>query len=154
MKKLFYLSLGLYSSLIFSQTISLQSFATGFTKPVEIAHPNNDDRLFVVEQTGKIKILNANGTTNATPFLDVTSIITSSGNEQGLLGLAFSPDYASNGYFFINYTKLNGDTVIARYSRATADTASSAGTVILTIPQPYANHNGGCLIDKATASQC
>ena len=96
MKKLFYLSLGLFSSLMFSQTINLQSFATGFTKPLEIAHPNNDDRLFIVEQTGKIKILNANGSTNTTPFLDVASLITTTGGEQGLLGLAFSPDYTTN----------------------------------------------------------
>ena len=146
MKKLFYLSLGLFSSLMFSQTINLQSFATGFTKPLEIAHTNNDDRLFIVEQTGKIKILNANGTTNATPFLDVASLITTTGGEQGLLGLAFSPDYATNGYFFINYTKLNGDTVVARYSvSSNPNEAFATGTVILTIPQPYENHNGGCM---------
>jgi glucose/arabinose dehydrogenase len=146
MKNLFYLCFGLISSFGFSQTIALQSFATGFSSPVEIAHPVNDSRLFIVEQTGKIKILNANGTTNATPFLNVASLITTAGGEQGLLGLAFSPDYATNGYFFINYTRTNGDTVIARYSApANANVAGTTGTIILVVPQPYSNHNGGSI---------
>lgn len=146
MKKLFTLAFGIISSFGFSQTIDLQSFATGFSEPVAIAHPANDTRLFVVEQSGKIKILNPNGTTNAIPFLDVTSIITSSGNEQGLLGLAFSPDYATNGYFFINYTRTNGDTVIARYSvSANGNVSGTTGVNVLVVPQPYANHNGGCI---------
>ena len=146
MKNLLYLFFGLISSFGFSQTIALQSFATGFSNPVEIAHPTNDSRLFIVEQTGKIKILNANGTTNATPFLDMATLITTAGGEQGLLGLAFSPDYASNGYFFINYTRTNGDTVIARYSvSSNADLAGAAGTIILVVPQPYSNHNGGSI---------
>ncbi len=146
MKKLFYLCFGLISSFGFSQTIALQNFASGFSNPVEIAHPANDSRLFIVEQTGKIKILNANGTTNATPFLNVASLITTAGGEQGLLGLAFSPDYATNGYFFINYTRTNGDTVIARYSApANANVSDTDGTIILVVPQPYSNHNGGSI---------
>jgi glucose/arabinose dehydrogenase len=125
--------------------IGLQSFATGFTSPVEITHCG-DNRLFVVEQDGLIKILNSNGTTNATPFLNVTNLTNASG-EQGLLGLAFHPNYASNGSFFINYTNLNGDTVIARYSvnSNNPNVANPSGTILLTIPQPYSNHNGGTL---------
>jgi len=125
--------------------IGLQSFATGFASPVEITHCG-DSRLFVVEQDGLIKILNPNGTTNATPFLNVTTL-TEGGGEQGLLGLAFHPNYASNGYFYINYTNLNGDTVISRYSvnASNPNAANPSGTILLTIPQPYPNHNGGTL---------
>ncbi|HSN47221.1 MAG TPA: PQQ-dependent sugar dehydrogenase, partial [Flavobacterium sp.] len=94
-----------YSS---SQTIGLETFATGFSSPLEITNAG-DRRLFVVEKGGKIKILNSNGTTNATTFLDISSIITTN-SERGLLGLAFHPNYASNGLFFINYTNLSGDT--------------------------------------------
>lgn len=134
----------MFCSAVFGQTINLQSFATGFTEPVEIAHPNNDERLFVVEQGGKIKIVNPNGTTNATPFLDLSALI-STGGERGLLGLAFSPDYATNGFFFVNYTNLNGATVIARYSAASVNVANNSNTILLTIPQPYSNHNGGSI---------
>jgi glucose/arabinose dehydrogenase len=92
----------LFSIIGFTQTISLQTFGTGFTKPVDIEHPVNDSRLFVVEQGGVIKILNSNGTTNSTPFLTISSLI-STGGERGLLGLAFHPNYATNGFFYINY---------------------------------------------------
>lgn len=127
-----------------SQTLSLQSFGTGFTSPVEITHAG-DSRLFVVEQTGRIKILNSNGSVNATPFLNVSSII-STGGERGLLGLAFHPNYASNGYFFVNYTNTAGDTVIARYTvSGNPNIANTSGLILLTITQPYSNHNGGTL---------
>lgn len=127
-------------------TIGLQTFATGFSSPVEITHCG-DSRLFVVEQDGLIKILNSNGTTNATPFLNVTSLTNGSG-EQGLLGLAFHPNYASNGFFYINYTRVSdGATVIARYSvnAGNPNIANPTGTILLIISQPYSNHNGGSL---------
>lgn len=135
----------LFTSLFsFSQTIDLQSFASGFTEPVEIAHAG-DSRLFVVEKGGLIKILNTNGSVNATPFLDV-STLTNAGGERGLLGLAFHPDFATNGYFFINYTNSSNNTVIARYIvSSNPDIATSTGVVLMTINQPYSNHNGGCL---------
>lgn len=130
-----------------SQTplITLQNFASGFSSPLDIAHCG-DSRLFIVEQDGLIKVLNANGTTNATPFLNITSL-TNGGGEQGLLGLAFHPNYASNGYFYINYTNNSGNTVISRYSVSAGDPniASPTGTILLTIAQPYSNHNGGTL---------
>lgn len=143
-KLLFYTLL--LSSLGFSQTIAIQSFATGFSSPSEITHPVGDNRLFVVEQGGIIKILNPNQTTNATPFLNISTIITS-GNERGLLGLAFHPSYATNGFFFINYTNLSGNTVIARYSvnPTNPNVALTTGTILMTITQPFSNHNGGCL---------
>lgn len=127
-----------------AQTIALQSFATGFSSPVEITNAG-DTRLFVVEQGGLIKVVNANGSVNATPFLNVASLI-SSGSERGLLGLAFHPNYATNGYFFINYTNTSGNTVIARYSvSANPNVANTTGTILMTITQPFSNHNGGTL---------
>lgn len=148
MKKIVLLGITLLGFVGFSQTIALQSFATGFSSPVEITHPVNDSRLFVLQRFGLIKILNADGTTNATPFLDVSSLIsTGPGNERGLLGLAFHPDYATNGYFFIDYTNTSGNTVIARYSvnASNPSIANTTGTILMTITQPYSNHNGGCL---------
>ena len=134
----------MFCNAVFGQTINLQSFATGFTEPVEITHPNNDERLFIVEQGGKIKIVNPNGTVNATPFLNLLTLI-STGGERGLLGLAFSPDYANNGFFFVNYTNLNGDTVIARHTANNANVGNPSGAIVLTVPQPYSNHNGGSI---------
>lgn len=86
-----------------------------------------------------------NGQVNPQPFLDIVSQVGSRGSEQGLLGLAFHPDYAENGYLYINYTDLNGDTVIARYQVSTdPDLADPDSELqILTVDQPYANHNGG-----------
>ncbi|RTY90846.1 sorbosone dehydrogenase family protein [Flavobacterium sp. GT3R68] len=132
----------------FSQTIGVTPFASGFTAPVEIAHPAADARLFVVEQGGAIKILNSNGTTNGTNFLTLTTATISTGGERGLLGLAFHPNYAGNGYFYVNYTNISGNTIIARYSvdSGNPDIANPAtGTILLTIAQPYSNHNGGSI---------
>lgn len=129
-----------------SQTIGLETFATGFTSPLEITNAG-DSRLFVVEKGGKIKILNSNKTTNATPFLDITTLV-STDSERGLLGLAFHPNYASNGLFFINYTNLSGSTVIAKYTVDSGNpniANTSSGSILLTIAQPYSNHNGGTI---------
>lgn len=127
-----------------AQTIAIQSFATGLTGVVEITHCG-DSRLFAVQQNGQIKIVNANGTVNATPFLNISTLITS-GGERGLLGLAFHPNYATNGQFFVNYTNTSGNTVIARYTvSANPNVANTTGTILMTINQPYSNHNGGSL---------
>lgn len=145
MKNLFLLIVAFTSSVVFSQTIAIQSFATGFSSAIEITHAN-DSRLFVVQQGGLIRILNSNGTINATPFLNLSSLV-STGGERGLLGLAFHPDYATNGYFFVNYTNISGSTVIARYSvnPSNPDVANPTATILMTISQPYSNHNGGSL---------
>lgn len=130
---------------IYSQNIGLQSFASGFSSPLEITHAG-DSRLFIVQKGGLIRILNANGTINPTPFLNVSSLISTSGNERGLLGLAFHPNYATNGLFFINYTNLSGNTIIARYSVSSdPNIANTNGSILMTINQPYSNHNGGTL---------
>ncbi len=147
MKKILSLSLLLFLTNAISQTIAIQSFATGFSTAVEIAHPANDARLFVVQKAGLIRILNSNGTINATPFLNVSSL-TISNNERGLLGMCFHPNYATNGKFYINYTRASdGATIIAGYtvSAANPNIANTTATILMTIAQPYANHNGGSL---------
>ncbi len=129
-----------------SQTIGLSPFATGFTAPLEITHPAGDARLFVVQQGGAIRILNPNQTINSPNFLTLTTATISTGSERGLLGLAFHPNYATNGYFYINYTNTAGNTVISRYSvSANPNVANPTGTILMTIQQPFANHNGGTL---------
>lgn len=120
----------------------------GFTKPVYLTHAGDgSERLFVVEQAGRILIL-TDGVTNPTPFLDIIERVGSDGLEQGLLSVAFHPDYSSNGQFFVNYTNRQGNTVVARYNVSNnpgvADPASEK--ILLTIQQPYGNHNGGQVI--------
>lgn len=143
-KKLLY-NLLILSVLGYSQTISLQSFGTGFVSPVEITNAG-DSRLFVVQKGGLIRILNADGTVNAAPFLNLSSLV-STNSERGLLGLAFHPNYATNGYFFVNYTNLAGNTVIARYSvnATNPNIANTTETILMTILQPFSNHNGGTI---------
>jgi glucose/arabinose dehydrogenase len=144
-KTLLFLSVCLYSVWNYSQNVSAVQFATGFSAALAIEHPANDSRLFVVQQGGLIRIVNSNGTVNATPFLNLTSLTTGSG-ERGLLGLAFHPNYATNGWFFVNYTNLSGHTVIARYSVSSdPNVADPTGLMLMTINQPASNHNGGSL---------
>jgi glucose/arabinose dehydrogenase len=102
--------------------------------------------LFIIEKVGRIRVWQAGGIVEF-PFLNISERVGSSGNEQGLLGLAFHPNYAENGLFFVNYTDNNGDTVIARY-RVTADpniADPSSEVVLLRVDQPFGNHNGGVL---------
>ena len=129
-----------------SQTIALPVFATGFASPVDIEHAG-DARLFVVEQGGAIKIVNPDGSVNATNFLTLTAATISTGGERGLLGLAFHPNYATNGYFYVNYTRAgDGATIIARYAvSANPNIANTTGLTLLTIDQPFSNHNGGTI---------
>jgi glucose/arabinose dehydrogenase len=119
--------------------------ASGFNHPVQVTHAGDGSgRLFVVEQGGYIRIIQ-NGGVLATPFLDVSGLISCCG-ERGLLGLAFHPDYASNGYFYIDYTRASdGATIIARYqvSGDPNQANDATATTLLTIAQPYTNHNGG-----------
>ena len=111
--------------------------------PVDLQNAG-DARLFILEQAGVIRRLDGAGLPVET-FLDIRDRVGSSGNEQGLLGLALHPAFASNGFFYVNYTDRNGDTVISRFSLGSdpgrADPDSEL--VILQIDQPYANHNGG-----------
>ena len=132
--------------------LELTRVATGLANPLYATHaPGDPQRLFVVEKTGAIKILNlASGTVSATPFM--TAAVTSAGiglttdSERGLLGLAFHPNYQSNGRFFINSTDSAGTTRIREFRRLTADQVdSTSARDVLSITQPYSNHNGGWL---------
>ncbi len=128
--------------------IQLVDFASGLNGPVDIAHCG-DSRLFVVEQDGVIKIVDTLGAVLPTPFIDINPRVNSTGNEQGLLGLAFHPNYAQNGYFFVYYTQNNGgDTRVSRFSVMPDDPNKADPNSELTIleqDQPYSNHNGGCI---------
>ncbi|HEY0019240.1 MAG TPA: PQQ-dependent sugar dehydrogenase [Longimicrobium sp.] len=124
-------------------SIRLQQVVEGLQSPVFLTAPANDPRLFVVEQPGRIRIVQ-NGSLLPTPFLDLTSRV-SAGGERGLLSVAFHPNYAANGTFFVNFTDTRGDTRIERFRVSTdrnrADAASAE--LVLTVAQPFSNHNGG-----------
>ena len=130
--------------------LSATLFATGLSQPVAIENAG-DERLFVVERTGVIRIIERNGSVVPTPFLNIVTRVDSGSSEMGLLGLAFHPNYASNGYFYVYYTRDPGPGLDrSRVSRFTvtgnpgiADPNSEQ--VLLEFEQPFANHNGGDL---------
>lgn len=140
----FFAFIMLLTSCTKAQDISIELFAQGFNSPVELSHAG-DQRVFVVEQNGKIKILNSDGSVNSLPFLDLSDLV-STGGERGLLGLAFAPDYPETGRFYVNYTDVDGNSVIARYHVSSdPDIADTAAEILLTYEQPFTNHNGGSL---------
>lgn len=122
-----------------------QLVALGLESPLDLQAAAGDrQRLFVVEQTGRIRLVK-NGGLVETPFLDITSRVRS-GGERGLLGLAFHPRYAESRRFFVNYTDARGNTRIAEYRAPSDDQADPASErIILEVDQPFANHNGGGL---------
>jgi glucose/arabinose dehydrogenase len=128
-------------------TVALTQVASGLDSPLQLTNARDGSgRLFVVEQTGKIKLIKA-GVVQGTPFLDLSDEI-SHGGEQGLLGLAFHPSYKTNGLFYVNFTRANGDTVVNRYRVSTTNpdvAVRATGYRIITIAQPYDNHNGGMI---------
>lgn len=135
-----------------STTLTTQLVANGLTRPLYVTAPEGDtSRIFVLEQfsgtTGRIRIVQIPANTLlATPFLSISNV--STGNEQGLLGLAFHPDYLTNGYFFVYFTNAAGNSRIMRYrAMAPFDTSnladSTSNTLVLSIAQPFSNHNGG-----------
>lgn len=126
--------------------LRLEPVYDGFQLPVFLTHAGDGSgRSFVVEKTGKIWVIDG-GAVQATPFLDLSAKITTSGNEQGLLGMAFAPNFAESGHVFVNYTDRQGTTVVERYTVSAGDRnqadAQSAFTV-LTVAQPASNHNAG-----------
>ncbi len=149
-KILFNLLLVFFASRIISQpTITLSQFCTGFTWPTKIANCG-DERIFVIQKTGKIFIVDSNGVKKTTPFIDLGSVATvptSISSERGTLGMAFHPNYFQNGYFYVNYTRASdGATRVSRFqvSASNPDSASvSTELNLLTITQPFSNHNGG-----------
>jgi glucose/arabinose dehydrogenase len=130
--------------------VILQPVISGLTEPVfATSAGDGSGRFFIVQKTGQILILKGRNL-NATPFLDVSSIVKTAGGEQGLLGLAFDPHYATNGYFYIAYTNQStvGDDVLARYkvSSGNPDVANpSSAQILLTVSEPEQNHNGGMI---------
>ncbi len=121
---------------------------SGLNKPVGIVPAGDGSgRLFIIEQPGTIRI-QQDGDLFSAPFLDIRERVNDQSSEQGLLGLAFHPEYPNNGYFFINYTDSQGATVIARYRVSADPNLADPNTeeILLTIAQPYGNHNGGHLV--------
>ena len=132
-----------------SVNLTVDPVVGGFTQPVDIANAG-DDRLFIVEQPGVIRIIDANGAVLTEPFLDINTIVDSETHpERGLLGLAFHPDYPNTPYFYVNYTAVSGsgDTIIARYTVSNDPNIANAGSAveILRLDQPDPNHNAGDL---------
>jgi glucose/arabinose dehydrogenase len=125
--------------------VKLTLNASGLSKPVfAIGAPDGSGRLFIVEQTGRIKIQKS-GKVLATPFLNISSSVTK-GSEQGLLGLAFHPGFKTNRKLYVNFTRYDGATVIREYKVSASNpniVDTSTHRLVLRIPQPYANHNGG-----------
>ncbi len=129
-------------------TVRLQPYITGLSSPVFVTNAKDGSRrMFIVQQGGIIKVVQP-GSTTATDFMNITTRVLS-GGERGLLGLAFHPQFAMNGYFFVNYTRqTDGATIVARYK--TTDSTNQLGDpnserILLTIPQPFSNHNGGMI---------
>jgi glucose/arabinose dehydrogenase len=123
--------------------LGVQEVASGFVNPLYLTSPAGDPRLFVLEQAGRIRIIK-NGQLLTRPFLDITSRV-SSGGERGLLSVAFHPAYSSNGFFYVNFTDLSGNTRVERFTVSSDPDVADATTskLILTVTQPFANHNGG-----------
>ena len=152
MKNQFIISI-FYSSIIFAYNYTIENAFPNLTfqDPVGIYNANDGtDRIFVVEQEGIIKVFNNNNSEQiANIFLDIRSIVNQDPGytEEGLLGLAFHPNYAENGYFYVNFTDYNPKrNVIARYSVNNNDPNSAdeeTSLIILEVEQPYTNHNGG-----------
>ncbi len=130
-----------------NSNVQLQPVATGFSSPVLVTNAHDgSNRLFIVEQTGKIRVLQPEATT-ATDFLTLTTKI-AAGGERGLLGLAFHPNYKSNRKFYVNYTRSgDGATVVSEFqvSASNRNVADTTERILLTIAQPFTNHNGGMI---------
>jgi glucose/arabinose dehydrogenase len=123
--------------------LKLTPVATGLEAPVDVTStPSEPDRLYVVEQPGRIRTID-DGKLSPQPFLDITNDV-QAGGEQGLLSVAFHPDYERNRLFYVDYTDLNGDTRVVEYE-AREGAAPASKRELLFVDQPYANHNGGQL---------
>lgn len=144
----FFLSASAFSSSSFSQTIAVQPIKTGLELPIGITNAKDgSNRLFLNLQRGRIVIWNGTSIL-PTPFLDISNLVSCCG-EQGLLGVAFHPQFKTNGFFYVNYTDKaspNSNTIVARYKVSSTDpnrADPSSALVLLTQEQPYSNHNGG-----------
>lgn len=150
MKKILLLLTGAFfiiSGMAQAPVLSYSPVVGGLSLPVEVVNAGDGtNRLFIVEQNGLIKIYNGSSLL-PTPFLNLTTLTAASG-ERGLLSMAFHPNYTVNGYFFVYYTNSAGDITIARYQVSAGDpnqANAASGVVLMNIPKPFANHNGGHL---------
>ena len=131
--------------------VQLVKVAEGLADPVAVAAPDDGSgRLFVVERVGRIRVIDADGNLLDEPFLDLTELVQNDYLEQGLLGLAFHPNFAENGRFFVNFTDYhtNGDTFVMEFQPSADDpnvADRESGKLLLTIDQPFVNHNGGTI---------
>jgi glucose/arabinose dehydrogenase len=129
--------------------VRLQTVTSGLSLPILVTNAKDGTkRLFIVQQRGIIKVVQPGSNVN-TDFMNIASKVSPSGSERGLLGLAFHPNFASNSYFFVNYTRASdGATVIARYTATNGNTLGDPNSevIVLTIPQPFSNHNGGNIV--------
>ena len=130
-------------------SVQLTSFSTGYSSPLDVKHAG-DSRIFIVERGGRIYISDSLGNKLATAFLDISAIVESGTgqSEQGLLSMAFHPNYSTNGYFYVNYIDLNEDSKVSRFSVSGGDpNVADAGSelVLMTVAQPFWNHNGSNL---------
>lgn len=128
--------------------LTFQPIASGLSQPLFVTHAGDGSgRLFVLERAGRIRIIDPGGSLRSTAFLDIAALVGDGGSEQGLLGLAFHPNYGANGQFFVVYTDNGGAVILARYA-ASGDpnqADASSAQILLTVPQPASNHNGGML---------
>ncbi|HEX9680917.1 MAG TPA: PQQ-dependent sugar dehydrogenase, partial [Anaerolineales bacterium] len=119
---------------------------TDLAGPVDLQHAGGE-RLFLVEQPGRIRLAEG-AQIQETPYLDIRDRVNSSATEQGLLGLAFHPDFVANGFLYVNYTGSGGDTLVSRFQANPLDATVDAGTetILLNFDQPFPNHNGGGMV--------
>lgn len=150
MKKIFFF-IGLISSVYnYAQEIEIELFTTDLSNLVDIQNAG-DSRLFVLDRDGLIQILNKEGAINKDPFLDINTKVSDAQDERGLLGLAFHPNYSSNGYFYVNYINNELETIISRFSKSDSNEEladPNSELLLMTIPQPKDNstHKGGQLV--------
>ncbi|MEO2095165.1 MAG: PQQ-dependent sugar dehydrogenase [bacterium] len=135
------------STPVLAQSLKVTEIASGFSAPLYLTAPPGDtSRLFIVEQGGRIKIIK-NGTLLSTPFINLDPLTNGSG-ERGLLGLAFHPQYASNGKFYVSYTNTGNSSVVREYTVSANPDVASTGSfkdIFGPLSQPFSNHNGGCI---------
>ncbi|MEX1024311.1 MAG: PQQ-dependent sugar dehydrogenase [Planctomycetota bacterium] len=144
----------LLSGLAASQTpLTTVRYATGVNNPIAIDAPRGDSRVFIADRPGRIYVATHDFATSGeqpvlpTPFLNISSLVNTF-FEGGLLGIAFDPDYANNGHFYVSYTNTSSNSVLRRYTASppSSNTADpNSGLTILTQNQPQGNHNGGCI---------
>lgn len=150
MKHTFYtLLLALLPAFTSAQVLDIQLVTSGFDSPIDLAWAPGRNHMYVVQQRGKIFIVDSAGNQLPGHFMDISHMVSSSGDERGLLGLVFHPDYVQNGYFYVNYTRQgDGKTMISRFSRSGSDPLkgdSLSEINLMNIYQPYSNHNAGDL---------